>query len=81
MKHGKQPSEKAWSRKAPYDFTGCLAHLDITLSLNDHIIQRITGITNHNLACQDEIMKRLPAIPLHPYIWQIALEQLNAGAS
>ena len=27
---GEGPSEKEWKRKTPYDFTGCLAHMDLT---------------------------------------------------
>lgn len=50
-----QPSEHPWSRKMPYDFTGCIAHVDITF--NDIVIQRITGITEHNEECKTSTMK------------------------
>ncbi|KIJ32755.1 hypothetical protein M422DRAFT_265387 [Sphaerobolus stellatus SS14] len=44
-------------------------------------ILRIAGIVSHNEECCKEIMQRLPAIPLHEHVWQIAIEQLEQGAS
>ncbi|GJJ10373.1 hypothetical protein Clacol_004599 [Clathrus columnatus] len=78
---GLEISPKKWTRKTPYDFTGCLAHLDITFVLKDSVVQRIMGIIEYNEACIAQDMKRFPAVPLHPHVWQIALEQLNEGAS
>ena len=78
---GKVPNEKDWKRKTPYDFTGCLAHIDLTFRpAKNYEVLRITGILEHNEMCEKQRMKRLPAIPLHNHVWQIALEQLNAGA-
>ena len=64
----------------PYDFTGCLARLDITYQLETFAILRIVGCTTHNEACTKAVMKHLPAIPLHDHVWQIALDQLIDGA-
>ncbi|KIJ35569.1 hypothetical protein M422DRAFT_262151 [Sphaerobolus stellatus SS14] len=68
-----------WSRKMPYDFTGCLAHLDITYT--DTCIIRITGIIEHNAKCEAQEMQRLPPVPLHPHVWKVSLKQINDGAS
>ncbi|HEV7736020.1 MAG TPA: hypothetical protein VGO47_01425 [Chlamydiales bacterium] len=61
----------------PYDFTACLAHVDLTFDGLTDTILRITGILNHNIQCQEQVMKRLPAVPLHPHVWEIALQQLS----
>lgn len=63
-----------------YDFTGCLAHIDITYLIPSSIILRITGILDHNAACEKQGMQRLPPIPLHPHVWHTALKQLSSGA-
>ncbi|KAF8510446.1 hypothetical protein JB92DRAFT_3144395 [Gautieria morchelliformis] len=44
-------------------------------------VVRITGILIHNRGCQTQHMTRLPPIPLHDHVWEIALAQLNDGAS
>ena len=77
---GLEVNKKKWKRKIPYDFTGCLAHLDITFQTHDFRILRIVGILKHNRGCVNKNMQRLPAIPLHEHVWQVALQQLNAGA-
>ena len=68
-------------RKAPYDFTGCLAHLDLTYSIDSFIILRIVGILEHNSDCEKQEMQHLPAVPLHSHVWQIALQQINNGTT
>ncbi|KZS87578.1 hypothetical protein SISNIDRAFT_402256, partial [Sistotremastrum niveocremeum HHB9708] len=75
----KEPLE--WQRRAPYDFTGCLAHLDITYELESFEVFRIIGILDHNEQCKLEIVKRVPAIPLHPEVYSVAVGQLLDGAS
>lgn len=72
--------EKEWKRKTPYDFVGCLAHIDLTYDQASFNVVRITGILEHNSMCQDEIMRRLPPVPLHDHVWQVALTQLKHGA-
>jgi hypothetical protein len=64
----------------PYDFTGCLAHIDITFDKKSLKILRLTGVLDHNEACTSQNMIRLPSIPLHDHVWAVALEQLNEGA-
>ncbi|KAI0045269.1 hypothetical protein FA95DRAFT_1607832 [Auriscalpium vulgare] len=75
------PSKTNWTRTAPYDFTGCLAHADITFNQDTGHVSRIVGILQHNNACAEAAMKRLPAIPLHRHVIEIALRQLKDGAS
>ncbi|KAI0258025.1 hypothetical protein BC834DRAFT_837033, partial [Gloeopeniophorella convolvens] len=71
----------AWARCAPYDFTGCLAHADITYdNVSGHTF-RILGLLQHNEECQDSAMKRMPAIPLHQHVFEVALQQLKQGAT
>ena len=64
----------------PYDFTGCLAHIDLTYRPDSQQIIRIAGVLEHNDECKATYMTRLPPIPLHDHVWQIALEQLHDGA-
>lgn len=73
-------SSKSWSRRVPYDFTGCLAHVEITERLSDGDITRITGCFDHNDACIGSVIKRIPSVPLHEHVYEVALEQLSNGA-
>jgi hypothetical protein len=70
----------AWIRRNPYDFTGCLAHAELTERSSDGAVSSVIGYFNHNESCQQSVMKRLPAIPLHPHVYEIALAQLESGA-
>ncbi|KAF8493528.1 hypothetical protein JB92DRAFT_3100178, partial [Gautieria morchelliformis] len=81
MAKGLPINEKPWLRKTPYDHTGCLAHLDITYHMSDYHVRRITGVLSHNDSCLARKMMRLPAIPLHDHVWQVALQQMMGGAS
>jgi hypothetical protein len=67
-------------RRVPYDFTGCLAHVEIIERASDGEISRVAGYFEHNLGCKASVLKRLPAIPLHNHVYEIALEQLEVGA-
>ncbi|KIJ43803.1 hypothetical protein M422DRAFT_252706 [Sphaerobolus stellatus SS14] len=78
-KLGLKMNTHEWSRKMPYDFTGCLAHLDITYT--DTCVIPITGIIEHNAKCKAQEMQCLPPIPLHPHVWKVSLKQVNDGAS
>lgn len=77
---GRSPSKAEWDRRAPYDFTGCLAHLEISEDLTTGQILRISGIQKHNEACKGSAMKRRPHVPLHSHVYEVALQQLRAGA-
>lgn len=67
-------------RRVPYKFTGCLAHVEITERESDGEVSRITGNFNHNKSCQSALLDRLPAIPLHEHVFEVAIEQLESGA-
>ena len=67
-------------RRNPYDFTGCIAHAEITERDSDGQVARIVGVLDHNEGCQSAQMARLPSIPLHPHVYEVALDQLRSGA-
>ncbi|KAJ3912293.1 hypothetical protein F5877DRAFT_93600 [Lentinula edodes] len=69
-----------WCR-VPYPFTGCLAHIEVTERVGDGAISRIAGFPEHNGPCQTAVLERVPRIPLHEYVYEVALEQLQCGAS
>ncbi|KAJ4491421.1 hypothetical protein C8J55DRAFT_398283, partial [Lentinula edodes] len=70
-----------WSRRVPYPFTGCLAHIEVTERIGDKAISRIAGISEHNSSCETAVLERVPPIPLHEHVYEVALEQLQNGAS
>ncbi|KAI0062593.1 hypothetical protein BV25DRAFT_1945046 [Artomyces pyxidatus] len=69
-----------WRRTAPYEFTGCLAHVDITYG-PDGNVRRVVGNLEHNEKCISTVMTRYPAVPLHEHVVEVALQQLADGAS
>ncbi|KAF8222993.1 hypothetical protein L208DRAFT_1381646 [Tricholoma matsutake] len=71
---------KQWTQRNAYDFTGCLTHIKITERLSDGEITRIIGHFMHNDLCEKAVLKRLPAIPLHEHVYEVALAQLEDGA-
>jgi hypothetical protein len=79
-KSGQHTKGEQWTQCTPYDFTGCLAHVDITYDEQSGEVCYIMGFLNHNEACQLSIMKCIPAIPLHPHVIEVTLEQLGDGA-
>jgi len=68
------------SRQAPYDFTGCCAHADITYGTSPDWVVRIIGYFDHNEGCQNSSLVRYPSIPLHEHVYEVALQQLAQGA-
>ncbi|KIJ41571.1 hypothetical protein M422DRAFT_780303 [Sphaerobolus stellatus SS14] len=80
-KQGLPVNTQNWSRKMPYDFTGCLAHIDVMYSQTSSCILHIAGIIVHDESCDNQEMQCLPPIPLHPHVWKIALKQIHEGAS
>ncbi|KAI0645944.1 hypothetical protein C8Q79DRAFT_927035 [Trametes meyenii] len=68
------------TRRAPYDFTGCLAHTEVTWVENTDNIICIIGFFDHNQECQKSVLVRYPAVPLHPHVVKIALLQMRTGA-
>ncbi|KIO25195.1 hypothetical protein M407DRAFT_25419 [Tulasnella calospora MUT 4182] len=69
-----------WKRHAPYNFVGCLAHVDITFQSTDGQVLRVVGYLDHNEECQKARMGRNPPIPLYPHVYRLALQQLQAGS-
>lgn len=70
-----------WRRRAPFDFTECLAHIDVTYILEPLQVLRIRGVLEHNDKCKAASVSRLPAVPLHPEVYGRAVRQLLDGAS
>ncbi|KAJ3776501.1 hypothetical protein FB446DRAFT_291821 [Lentinula raphanica] len=68
-------------RRMSYPFTACLAHVEVTVRVNNGSIVKLCGIFEHNAGCEEARMNRLPAIPLHEHVYEVALEQLENGAS
>lgn len=70
----------AWKRRAAYNFTGCLAHADVTYSGGHGTVVRIIGYFHHNEGCQGASLVRYPRVPIHPHVYEVALSQLRCGA-
>ncbi|TCD66588.1 hypothetical protein EIP91_001145 [Steccherinum ochraceum] len=79
-----QPAEdlEDWQRRAAYEYTGCLAHADVTIEYTEPPnVLRIVGYLNHNDACLNSSLVRHPPIPLHSHVIEVAIRQLRVGAS
>ncbi|KAJ3858071.1 hypothetical protein EV359DRAFT_2008, partial [Lentinula novae-zelandiae] len=70
-----------WQQKVPYPHTRCLGHVEVTECVGDGSIIRIAGFWEHNKGCKKATLERIPAIPLHEHVYEVALEQLENGAS
>lgn len=68
-------------RTTPVPFTSCLAHGEITYAVDSLKILRIRGYFQHNQACKDAEYTRIPPIPVHPSVFEVALSQLRDGAT
>ncbi|KIJ34487.1 hypothetical protein M422DRAFT_263455 [Sphaerobolus stellatus SS14] len=68
-------------RHTAYNFSGCLAHAEVTILVKSGRIQRIHGYFHHNDECKQAVISRMPPIPLHPSVYSVALKQLHEGAS
>ncbi|KAL6298230.1 hypothetical protein BKA93DRAFT_711361, partial [Sparassis latifolia] len=61
-------------------FTGCLAHADITrVEGNQPAFLRVVGYFEHDEQCSIAVIKRFPAVPLHPHVYEVAVRQLREG--
>lgn len=47
-----------WSRQADYEFTGCLAHADVTWNCGSGEIERVIGYFKHSERCQAAVAIR-----------------------
>lgn len=66
-------------RHAPFEFTACLAHVNVT-QYKTGTVSRIAGYPFHNERCGLSYLAKLPAVPLHDHVWEVALQQLAVGA-
>ena len=72
--------ENVGTRRAPYPFTGCLAHADITFVEETGFVLRILAFFEHNAGCREAMMVRFPSVPLHPHVVEVAMAQLRGNA-
>ena len=49
-------------------------------SESDGAVSSVVGYLIHNDLCRHAVMKRLPAVPLHPHVYEVALAQLESGS-
>lgn len=47
---------------------------------SDGVATRIVGVFEHNSECRESALNRVPAVPLHEHVYEVALEQLSIGA-
>ncbi|KAJ8087802.1 hypothetical protein PM082_006646 [Marasmius tenuissimus] len=80
-REGRGVKGKPWKRRAPWPFTGCLAHVEVAESLTHRTVSEISRVLSHNAECQDSVLERLPPIPLHEHVYEVALAQLENDAS
>ena len=71
---------KQVQRHAPYNFTGCLAHADITWHASTGIPLHLKGYLLHDSGCHSTIVIQAPTIPLHSDVLGLAVMQLKQGA-
>lgn len=69
------------TRRIPYGFTGCLAHVEIITEQSTGQIRRVHGMLEHHTECHGAPLLRVPELPLHPSVTELALEQLHNGAT
>ncbi|TFK18133.1 hypothetical protein FA15DRAFT_731220 [Coprinopsis marcescibilis] len=69
------------NRKIAYPYTGCLSHVEITRRVHCMSVTCISGFWEHNASCLASSLERFPAIPLHPDVFSVALQQLEDGVS
>ncbi|KAH7879995.1 uncharacterized protein C8R40DRAFT_1066132 [Lentinula edodes] len=79
-KKGLNCQTENWERCVPYPFTGCLAHLEVMERVGDGVITRIAGAPEHNSSCQTAVLERIPPVPLHDHVYEVALAQLRSRA-
>ena len=65
----------------PYDFTECLAHVEITTVQATGLIARVHGFLVHNSGCVNAELQRVPILDIHPNVLDVHLQQLINGAS
>ena len=69
-----------WEQHAPYDYHGCLAHADIRYVRSTGEIRHVIGVLEHTELCMEAKLTRLPAIPIHSHVIEVALAQLEQGS-
>ncbi|KAF7985164.1 hypothetical protein HWV62_7760 [Athelia sp. TMB] len=68
-------------RHNAFNFTGCLAHVEVTVIAKTRAVLRVRGHFEHNAGCQEAVVMRMPELQVHPSVYVVALAQLLDGAS
>jgi hypothetical protein len=68
-------------RRNAFDFTACLAHVEVTVIAATQEVLRVRGYFEHNEACQKSVIARMPELQIHPSVYIVALAQLKEGVS
>ena len=63
------------------DFTGCLAHVEVSHTANSTKVLRICGYFEHDQGCRDAGLSWEPICALHTSILSTALDQVRGGAT
>ncbi|CDO76392.1 hypothetical protein BN946_scf184937.g6 [Trametes cinnabarina] len=74
-------SRNARLRHTPVPFTGCLAHAEVLYQKRTGKIMMTRGYFEHNQDCREAFLTRIPPMPLHPSVFEVALAQLHDGAN
>lgn len=67
------------TRQTPVKFTSCLAYAEITFVIETQQILRLRGYFEHNTECKAALLFRIPRLPLHPRVHELALIALMQG--
>ena len=67
------------ARQNAVNFTGCLAHAEVTYMQSTQRIPHIHGYFHHNEGCKVALIARFPLVPLHLAVYQATLQQLKDG--
>jgi hypothetical protein len=56
-KNKQMQSTEFWPRRNPYNFTGCLAHVEVTELESNSTVTSIVGHLEHDPSCQMSVMQ------------------------
>ena len=79
-KNGEPLPTKESERRTPFDFMGCLAHVEITERARNGEVSRIAAYLSNNHGCRSALLKHLQAVPLHDRVYEMAFGLLENGA-
>lgn len=66
-------------RHNQWEFTGCLAHVEVVWHIKTSKVLRIRGYFEHNEGCRQAKCVNKPDLPLHPSVFDASLKMLLQG--